>query len=99
MENRKNPFVGLRPFRQDESHLFFGREELTEEVLEKLSKNHFAAIMGASGAGKSSFVYCSLLPGLEKGFEVNRKKIWKSIKHRVFNLVSRDSSYYSIFFP
>ena len=24
-----NPFPGLRPFRSDESHLFFGREEQT----------------------------------------------------------------------
>ena len=28
-----NPFPGLRPFTTDESHLFFGREGQSEEVL------------------------------------------------------------------
>ena len=30
---RDNPFPGLRPFRSDEHHLFFGREEQTAALL------------------------------------------------------------------
>ena len=33
-----NPFPGLRPFKIEESHLFFGREGQSDEVLLKLSK-------------------------------------------------------------
>lgn len=76
-ETMKNPFVGLRPFRKEESHLFFGREEQVDDILEKLFANRFASILGNSGAGKSSFVYCSLLPKLESGLKVNGQSIWK----------------------
>ncbi len=73
-----NPFVGLRPFKKEESHLFFGREEQVDDVLEKLVSNRLTTILGNSGAGKSSFVYCSLLPTLENGFEINGFSKWDS---------------------
>ena len=41
-----NPFPGLRPFKLEESHLFFGREGQTDEVLQKLSDHHFVSIIG-----------------------------------------------------
>jgi hypothetical protein len=43
-----NPFPGLRPFSIEESHLFFGREGQSEEVLRHLSMNRFVAVIGAS---------------------------------------------------
>ena len=51
-----NPFPGLRPFLPEESDLFFGREGESEEVLQKLLKNRFVTVMGASGTGKSSLI-------------------------------------------
>lgn len=62
-----NPFPGLRPFRVEESHLFFGRSNQVDEVLTKLASNSFVAIVGKSGIGKSSFVNCGILPKLQKG--------------------------------
>lgn len=59
-----NPFPGLRPFTPDESDLFFGRRGESEEVLGKLLKNRFVTVMGASGTGKSSLIYCGVLPGI-----------------------------------
>lgn len=56
-----NPFVGLRSFETNESHLYFGRDKQINEAKEKLFKNRFLGIVGASGLGKSSFVYCGLL--------------------------------------
>ena len=38
---RFNPFPGLRPFSMDESHLFFGREGQSDEILSMLSDNKF----------------------------------------------------------
>lgn len=64
----RNPFPGLRPFSMDESHLFFGREGQSDEVLRKLSENKFVAIIGSSGSGKSSFIYCGVIPILYGGF-------------------------------
>ncbi len=59
-----NPFPGLRPFRPDEHALFFGRATHIQEVTQKLMQNRFVAVIGSSGVGKSSFIYCGLLPVL-----------------------------------
>ena len=62
-----NPFPGLRPFQLEESHLFFGREEQTGQLLERLGNTRFLAVVGASGSGKSSLVRAGLLPQLYGG--------------------------------
>src|SRR5210317_1470418 len=77
-----NPFPGLRPFRMDESHLFFGREGQTDEVLMKLSQHRFCGIIGPSGAGKSSFVYCGVLPILYGGFLTETSPNWDVVVTR-----------------
>lgn len=77
-----NPFPGLRPFHIEESHLFFGREGQSDEVLLKLSKNRFVAIIGPSGSGKSSFIYCGVLPILFGGFLTNTSPFWEVIVAR-----------------
>ncbi len=61
-KEQQNPFPGLRAFGVEESHLFFGREGQSEVILEYLAQNRFAAITGASGSGKSSLIYCGLVP-------------------------------------
>lgn len=58
------PFPGLRPFKAEESFLFFGRRQQSHEAASLLLKNHFLAIVGPSGSGKSSFTYCGFLPAL-----------------------------------
>ena len=77
-----NPFPGLRPFGIEESHLFFGREGQSEEVLLKLSKNRFVAVIGASGTGKSSLIYCGLVPILYGGFIASAGSRWRIIASR-----------------
>ncbi len=78
----ENPFPGLRPFKIDESHLFFGREGQSDEVLLKLSKNRFVGVIGPSGSGKSSFVYCGVLPILYGGFLTDTSPDWDVIVTR-----------------
>lgn len=74
-----NPFPGLRPFKIEESHLFFGREGQSDEVLLKLSKSRFVGIIGPSGAGKSSFIYCGVLPILYGGFLTDASPDWEVV--------------------
>ena len=62
-----NPFPGLRAFRQEEDYLFFGREEQTVELLQRLGSNRFVTVVGTSGSGKSSLVRCGLLSELLGG--------------------------------
>ncbi len=71
------PFPGLRPFRNTESDIFFGREEQTDKLLEKLQRTHFVAVIGASGCGKSSLVRAGLLAGLESGFMGDLGHRWR----------------------
>lgn len=74
-----NPFPGLRPFALEENHLFFGREGQSEEVLYNLSKNRFVAVIGSSGSGKSSLMYCGVVPILYGGFITQAGSEWHII--------------------
>jgi WD40 repeat protein/energy-coupling factor transporter ATP-binding protein EcfA2 len=77
-----NPFPGLRPFQIEESHLFFGREGQSDEVLLKLSKSRFVGVIGPSGSGKSSFIYCGVLPILYGGFLTEASPNWEVVVTR-----------------
>jgi len=84
-DNKKfNPFPGLRPFAPEESDLFFGREGESEAVLGKLLKNRFITVIGASGSGKSSLIYCGVLPRVR---ELTNKEssVWRIISFRPGN--------------
>jgi hypothetical protein len=56
------PFPGLRPFEEDDREVFFGREEVTQEIVERLMRVRFAAVVGAAGVGKSSVVRAGVIP-------------------------------------
>ena len=72
-----NPFPGLRPFTQEEDYLFFGREEQTLELLQRLGSNRFVAVVGTSGSGKSSLVRCGLLSELLGGRMLGAGSSWE----------------------
>jgi hypothetical protein len=79
-----NPFPGLRPFAPEESDLFFGRESESGEVLGKLLKNRFVTVIGASGSGKSSLIYCGVLPKV-RNQKVKENSSWRIISFRPGN--------------
>ncbi|MCP4708147.1 MAG: hypothetical protein GY869_05955, partial [Planctomycetes bacterium] len=43
------PYPGLRPFRRDEFDIFFGRDEISVQLIERLGNTHFIAVVGSSG--------------------------------------------------
>ena len=61
------PYPGLRSFRRDETHIFFGRESTTSEMVRRLAAHRFLAVTGSSGSGKSSLVRTGLLDALDRG--------------------------------
>lgn len=77
-----NPFPGLRPFTPDECHLFFGREGQVDDILLKLSEHHFVTVMGYSGSGKSSLMYCGLIPVLYGGLVTETSPAWQVVLSR-----------------
>ena len=62
------PYTGLRPFTEDESIYFKGRDEHIEQATKQLEKNKFIMLTGASGDGKSSLVYAGIVPNAKAGF-------------------------------
>jgi WD40 repeat protein/energy-coupling factor transporter ATP-binding protein EcfA2 len=71
------PYPGLRPFTREETDIFFGREEHTDELLEILGRSHFLAVLGPSGCGKSSLVRAGMLSALETGFISSAGARWR----------------------
>lgn len=74
-----NPFPGLRPFSIEDSHLFFGREGQIDEILQKLYDHRSVSVIGYSGSGKSSLMYCGVIPVLYGGFMTKAGPHWKVI--------------------
>jgi len=78
-----NPFVGLRPFREDERHLFVGRELATAYVETKSSLNPLTLLIARSGIGKSSFLTSRLIPHLREISEVHYINEWGGAPDRI----------------
>jgi hypothetical protein len=74
------PYPGLRPFRYDESDVFFGREAQTDQLLMRLSRNRFLAVTGASGCGKSSLMRAGMIPALRAGFMADVGSRWRIVE-------------------
>lgn len=77
-----NPFPGLRPFREDEEHLFFGRERQVDAMVDRLAATRFLAVVGGSGCGKSSLVNCGLRPALRQGLMARAGTRWRMAQFR-----------------
>jgi WD40 repeat protein len=60
------PYPGMVPFSEADSHRFFGRDEETRELLERLRLHPFITVIGPSGSGKSSLVFAGLVPALRQ---------------------------------
>ncbi|MBU54659.1 MAG: hypothetical protein CL920_38680 [Deltaproteobacteria bacterium] len=71
-----NPFRGLRPFTEAQANFFFGREVEIESFIERMREQTLLPVLGASGAGKSSFVRAGVLPRLKE------RGVWQTIQMR-----------------
>lgn len=80
-----NPFPGLRPFRADEGHLFFGRESQVDIMVDKLATTRLLGVVGTSGSGKSSLVNCGLRPALHRGLMADAGIRWRMVQFRPGN--------------
>ena len=62
------PYRSLAAFQEQDAQYFFGRDRLTDRLLESLKREpRFLAVLGPSGSGKSSVVGAGLIPALKKG--------------------------------
>jgi WD40 repeat protein/tRNA A-37 threonylcarbamoyl transferase component Bud32 len=68
------PYLGLAPFSAGDARRFVGRERETETFVNLLRARRLVALVGASGAGKSSFLAAGVLASLPDG--------WSSVSFR-----------------
>lgn len=78
------PYPGLRPFKQTESDIFFGRDDCIEALTNKLDSHHFIAVTGDSGCGKSSLVRAGLLSRL-RTVQIGNNEHWRIANMRPGN--------------
>ncbi|WP_434599946.1 WD40 repeat domain-containing protein [Streptomyces sp. A5-4] len=56
------PYAGLAAFQAEDGDRFFGREEMVDDLLNRLADRSLVTVFGASGAGKSSLLRAGLVP-------------------------------------
>jgi WD40 repeat protein/transcriptional regulator with XRE-family HTH domain len=59
-----SPYPGLARFEVDDHERFFGRDRMVEDILDLVRTSRLAALVGASGSGKSSLLRAGLIPRL-----------------------------------
>ena len=70
------PYPGLRPFNDEESIFFKGRERNVDTIVELFEKKKFMMLTGASGDGKSSLIYAGLVPQARGGLFKAKYNNW-----------------------
>ncbi len=65
---RENPYPGLSSFAEENAGNFFGREEEVKGLWEKIRGRSLLAVIGPSGAGKTSFVRAGIAASRPEGW-------------------------------
>jgi len=75
------PYKGLDVFEEEDAELFFGREKIVEDLVERVKKSRTVFITGPSGCGKSSLVRAGLIPALKRGGLKNSERwLYETVK-------------------
>ncbi len=72
------PYRGLMQFTSEHAHIFFGREQDTQRLIDKLRTHRFVATVGSSGCGKSSIVGAGMLPRLAQD-DIPGSRHWRTV--------------------
>jgi len=66
----ESPYAGLSSFQESDAGKFFGRNREIAAMVTRIRDCPMMAVVGSSGAGKSSFVRAGVVPSLKRSGEV-----------------------------
>jgi WD40 repeat protein len=64
----RSPYPGLCAYSEEDAPAFFGREREIAALWERLREHHLLAVIGPSGAGKTSFLRAGVVPARPQGW-------------------------------
>ncbi|MDW8327100.1 MAG: serine/threonine-protein kinase, partial [Anaerolineales bacterium] len=72
------PYRGLFAFQEDDAPFFFGREDFTDMLSDRVESQQLTAVVGPSGSGKSSVVFAGLVSRLRQAamLRQSQQKAW-----------------------
>ena len=76
------PYPGLRHFDYADREFYYGRDNVVDELVERLHASRFLALIGPSGCGKTSLIRAGLHPALVAGGLPDLGTKWKVIHVR-----------------
>ena len=99
----KSPFKFLDSYQHEDKQIFFGREQETLELYNRIFETNLVLLYGASGTGKTSLINCGLSNEFEPGdwlpiFIRRRDNIlesWKMELHRFANKKLKEDASFS----
>jgi WD40 repeat protein len=71
-DRKRSPYPGLHAFQEEDAAIYFGRDNETIDVIERLRRirsnggHRLLVILGSSGSGKSSLLRAGVIPRLKK---------------------------------
>ncbi|MFJ9041127.1 hypothetical protein ACIRF8_31735 [Streptomyces sp. NPDC102406] len=65
----ESPYRGLTRFEPGDAEVFFGRDQLIDDLVELTREHRCAVVLGSSGSGKSSLLRAGLVPRLRQTSE------------------------------
>ena len=87
------PYKGLIYFTEKDADIYYGRETLSRQIVARLSRLHFLALVGASGSGKTSLLQAGLIPNLRsQGWDIHLITPGAKPLTSLANSISRDET-------
>lgn len=61
-DEAENPYKGLEPYKKEDTVRFFGHDQASKELVEKIRSEQLIIVVGESGRGKSSLIQAGISP-------------------------------------
>lgn len=71
------PYPGLAPFTVAQADLFFGREALTQQLIDRVVTQPLVTLVGAAGSGKTSLLQAGFMAQMRQGRAFPQSDRWR----------------------